>query len=266
MKNALFPVIVSGALGGAVSTVLGLLGSVEQPTINPAANNPTAKIAANSFFISAFQIRIFTVIRVSIRNCYCRDGCFRSSVFTFHCFQAINFWDHCTTDAMNSYLERLQRELEDATRNADTVALAQAPAGKWSAAQILEHLFLTFKHTSRGLAKCLEQDAPMAARPTLKDRLATILVLNLGYIPSGRKAPERATPRGTPPEEVQPAIVAELQRMASSLDDCERKFGRRAKIMDHPSLGPLTANEWRKFHWAHGRHHARQIRERIGKS
>jgi hypothetical protein len=26
----------------------------------------------------------------------------------------------------------------------------------------------------------------------------------------------------------------------------------------------LTAGEWRKFHWVHGRHHARQIRERIG--
>jgi len=36
--------------------------------------------------------------------------------------------------------------------------------------------------------------------------------------------------------------------------------------MDHLFLGPLTANEWRKFHWVHGRHHARQIRERMGKS
>ncbi|MGZ4836286.1 MAG: DUF1569 domain-containing protein [Terriglobales bacterium] len=35
--------------------------------------------------------------------------------------------------------------------------------------------------------------------------------------------------------------------------------------MDHPFLGPLTADEWRKFHWVHGRHHTRQIRERIGK-
>jgi hypothetical protein len=27
----------------------------------------------------------------------------------------------------------------------------------------------------------------------------------------------------------------------------------------------LTADQWRRFHWIHGRHHARQIRERVGK-
>ncbi|HYW36618.1 MAG TPA: DUF1569 domain-containing protein [Terriglobales bacterium] len=167
---------------------------------------------------------------------------------------------------MNSYLERLRQELEDAIGGASPSALAQAPAGKWNAAQILEHLFLTYKNTNRGMAKCLEQGAPLATRATLKQRVGTLLVVNLGYLPGGRKAPERATPRGMSPEEVQQAIAPELQRMSSGLDDCERKFGARTKIMDHPFLGPLTADGWRKFHWVHGRHHARQIRERIGKS
>jgi hypothetical protein len=167
---------------------------------------------------------------------------------------------------MNSYLERLRQELEDAIGGASPSALAQAPAGKWNAAQILEHLFLTYKNTNRGMAKCLEQGAPLATRATLKQRVGTLLVVNLGYLPGGRTAPERATPRGMSPEEVQQAIAPELQRMSSGLDDCERKFGARTKIMDHPFLGPLTADGWRKFHWVHGRHHARQIRERIGKS
>ena len=167
---------------------------------------------------------------------------------------------------MDSYLERLRQELEDAIGGASPGALAEAPAGKWSAAQILEHLFLTYKNTTRGIAKCLERGAPLATGATLKHRLATLLVVNLGYLPGGRKAPQRLTPRGMPPEEVQQAIAPELERMSSGLDDCERKFGARTKIMDHLFLGPLTAGEWRKFHWVHGRHHARQIRERMGKS
>jgi len=167
---------------------------------------------------------------------------------------------------MNSYLERLRQELEDAIAGASLSTLVQAPAGKWTAAQILEHLFLTYKNTNRGMAKCLEQGAPLATRATLKQRVATLLVVNFGYMPAGRKAPERATPRGMSPEEVQQGVAPELQRMASGLDDCERRFGARTKIMDHPFLGPLTADEWRKFHWVHGRHHARQIRERIGES
>jgi hypothetical protein len=167
---------------------------------------------------------------------------------------------------MDSYLEGLQRELEEATGGAAADGLAQAPAGKWSAAQILEHLLLTYQNTNRGLAKCLAQGAPLATRGTLKHRLAALLVVNLGYLPGGRKAPERVTPRGMLPEEVRQAIAPELQKMDSGLDACERRFGARTKIMDHLFLGPLTANEWRKFHWVHGRHHARQIRERMGKS
>jgi hypothetical protein len=166
---------------------------------------------------------------------------------------------------MKSYLDRLRRELENATAGASTEVLSQAPPGKWTAAQILEHLFLTYKNSGRGLQKCMEQGGPLAARPTLRNRLATLLVVNVGYVPGGRKAPERATPRGMPADEVQLAISAELQKMDLALDECERKFGVRTKIMDHPFLGPLTAEEWRKFHWVHGRHHARQIRERIGK-
>jgi hypothetical protein len=165
---------------------------------------------------------------------------------------------------MNSYLERLRRELEDAVGGASASDLAKAPAEKWNAAQILEHLFLTYKHTNRGLEKCLEQGAPSATRATLRDRFATVLVVNFGYLPNGRKAPERSVPRGMSPEAVQSAIALELRKMSSILDDCERKFGGRTKILDHVILGPLTADEWRKFHWIHGRHHARQIRERIG--
>ena len=166
---------------------------------------------------------------------------------------------------MDSYLERLRQELEDAIGGASGSGMTQSPFGKWSPAQILEHLFLTYKNTSLGTAKCLERGAPWATPATLKQRLATLVVVNFKYLPGGRKAPDRTTPRGMSPENVQQAIVPELQKMGSGLDECERRFGARTKIMDHPFLGPLTADEWRKFHWVHGRHHARQIRERVGK-
>ncbi|MGA7572708.1 MAG: DUF1569 domain-containing protein [Terriglobales bacterium] len=166
---------------------------------------------------------------------------------------------------MNSYLERLRRELEEAAGGASLNDLKRAPVGKWNAAQILEHLLLTYEATNRGMAKCMEHGVPLATRATLKDRVATLLVVNFGYLPNGRKAPERAVPQGRPAEEVRPAVLTELQKMSAGLDDCERKFGAATKIMDHPIIGPLTAGQWRKFHWVHGRHHARQIRERMGK-
>jgi len=167
---------------------------------------------------------------------------------------------------MDSYLERLQQELESATAGVTASGLEQGPSGKWSAAQVLEHLLLTYKNTNKGISKCLEKGVPLATGATFRHRIATLLVVAFGHLPGGRKAPERATPRGMAAEEVRQAIVPEIQRMESGLRDCEDKFGVENKIMDHPFLGPLTAAEWRKFHWVHGRHHARQIRQRVGKS
>jgi hypothetical protein len=167
---------------------------------------------------------------------------------------------------MNSYLESLRREIEQTTGAVGAGALAHAPNGKWSAAQILEHLFLTYKNTTKGLAKCLEQGAPSASRPTVRDRVATALVTGIGYLPNGRVAPERVMPRGIAPEEVRREIATALEKLGESLDACERRFGSRTKILNHPFLGPLTANEWRKFHLVHGRHHVRQIRERLRSS
>src|SRR4029077_9841052 len=116
---------------------------------------------------------------------------------------------------MDSYLERLRQELEDAIGGASPSDLAQAPVGKWNATQILEHLLLTYKGTNRGLAKCLEQGNPLVTGATVRHRVAARHVVNHGYVPAGRRAPDRATPRGMPPQEVQQAIAPELQRMGS---------------------------------------------------
>src|SRR3984957_2716103 len=166
---------------------------------------------------------------------------------------------------MDSYLDWLRLELAEAMRGFTDDGMAQSPLGKWSASQILEHLLLTYQGTNAGLAKCCDKGKPLATRPTLMHRPATLLVVGLGYMPGGRKSPERVVPRGMPPAEVRMAVLPELQKMAANLDDCERRFGARTKIFDHLILGPLTPAQWRKFHWVHGIHHMRQIRERAGK-
>ena len=47
--------------------------------------------------------------------------------------------------------------------------------------------------------------------------------------------------------------------MDKLIAQCEAQYGARNKVLDHPILGPLTARQWRKFHWVHGRHHMKQI-------
>jgi len=49
--------------------------------------------------------------------------------------------------------------------------------------------------------------------------------------------------------------------MDEIISQCEERFGRRTKLLDHPILGPLTGQEWKKFHVIHGWHHEKQLRQ-----
>ena len=159
-------------------------------------------------------------------------------------------------------LVRLHDELQAAIRGLTDVALSKAPAGKWSPGQILEHLFLSYRGTNFGIGKCLEIGKPLATSSTLPQRLKTLVVVGFGYMPSGTDAPKVAVPKGLPTTEVRLSIFAEIEKMDSGLADCERRFGPRVKLMDHPILGPLSVSQWRKLHLVHARHHIKQIRER----
>jgi hypothetical protein len=160
---------------------------------------------------------------------------------------------------VNTYLQRVQDAIAEATRGMDAVQLTRHPEGKWSAAEILEHLDRTYKTTVPHLQKCLDAGQPTASRPTLAQRLAVGIVVGLGYMPSGRKAPEYAVPKGLPPDEVLRNLPVHVVDMDRVLAECERRFGAHCKLANHSILGPLTAQQWRKFHWVHTRHHMKQI-------
>jgi Protein of unknown function (DUF1569) len=164
---------------------------------------------------------------------------------------------------MESYLKRLQTELKTTIEGATDAAMQKAPEGKWNSDQILEHLYLSYKNTNKGIAKCLETCAPLATGATVKHHLIRSVVLGLGYLPGGFEAPKRVVPRGTALDEVRSRIFSEIESMDAGFTACEQHFGVATKILDNPRLGPLTAKQWRKFHLLHGKHHARQIRERI---
>ncbi len=160
---------------------------------------------------------------------------------------------------MDFYVQSLREALERATEGLTPEQLERRPGEKWSAAQILEHLSLTYSGTIKGMEKCLAAGKSLATSPTVKQRVAAAVVVGLGHMPEGRKAPERSMPRGLPASHVLPQIWANLEAMDGVIARCERQFGAKLKILDHPILGPLSAHGWRKFHWVHGKHHARQI-------
>ncbi len=160
---------------------------------------------------------------------------------------------------MDEYLERALRLAEAAAGKMSPMQLGRRPAeGKWSASQILEHLSRAFSSTTRLLEKHLAAGEPAHRRASLGQRCRTLLVIELGYFPTGRPAPEFTLPQGIAPEEALPRFRQTLVAMDDAITRCQRQFGA-TKIASHQIFGPLTARQWRRFHWVHTRHHARQI-------
>ena len=160
---------------------------------------------------------------------------------------------------MSAKLEQLGRDISEAMDGMTPEEWSRHPDGKWSAAEILEHLNLSYVGTAKNLERCLASAHTVASSDRSSKRLQRIVVTRLGIFPSGRKSPERVLPRGLPVEQVTGEILKNLERMEHVIADCEARFGSKLAIADHPALGPLTAKEWRGFHLTHGRHHLKQI-------
>jgi hypothetical protein len=166
---------------------------------------------------------------------------------------------------MDSHLKRLQQALSEATAGVSAEELSWHPPGKWCVDEVLEHLYLTYTGTIKGFTRVLEAGKPLvASATTLRQRARTLVVVGLGHMPEGRKAPRTAEPRGLPGATVRAEIAGKIAEMDEIIARCERELGggkfRGQAILDHPILGPLTAKQWRKFHLVHGMHHVKQIR------
>jgi hypothetical protein len=161
-------------------------------------------------------------------------------------------------ERMDGQVEATLKLIQDATAGMSPDDLSRHPEGKWCAAEIVEHLLITYTATTAGLRKVLAKGKPLARKPTLKDRVFQFAVLGVTYFPTGRKAPEATLPKGLDPAQVVRAVSQALPDMEAAIADCEKQFGK-VRIADHPVLGPLTPKQWRTFHYVHARHHMKQV-------
>ena len=140
----------------------------------------------------------------------------------------------------------------------------RAPAGKWTPAQIVEHLALGLNLSAETFHK-RRNHAPMSRRRrTPAEHVARFFAFGLQWFPPGRKAPERTMP---PPQIERATAEAHFLEGIEAWDQVDRALlpERRSNLfVKHPRMGDLTVEEWMRFHVIHARHHARQIRERIG--
>lgn len=156
-------------------------------------------------------------------------------------------------------LEQVERELAELTARLTPEFMQVSRDGRWSPAQVLEHLMITYSSTARLGRKLLAKDDVRPLPRDLKQRLAQFLLITMGYFPPGRKAPEFTIPQGMDFREVLRQINDSLHEMDEVLASAEARWGRAA-VASHPVLGPMSVAQWRKFHRVHSQHHFKQIR------
>lgn len=141
----------------------------------------------------------------------------------------------------------------------------RGPAGKWTPAQIVEHLALGLEWSAEKF-RARRNHGPMARRPrTPAEQIAKLFIFGLRWFPPGRKAPERSVPA---PTISRASAEAHFLAGLEAWDQLDRELlpERRSNLfVKHPRLGDLTIEEWMRFHVVHARHHARQIRQCVGK-
>jgi len=166
---------------------------------------------------------------------------------------------------MNARMDRLREEIEETTRDMGDSDWSSAPRERWSSAEILEHMGRSYGTTAKMLELRLEAGGPPEVRTAkVTEFLKKFLVVDLGIFPSGTKSPEMVRPQGDPGLVARERALKNLLRMDAAIAVAEMRWGN-APIAMHPVLGPLTAGEWRKFHFVHGQHHLAQIRKRVPK-
>ena len=139
----------------------------------------------------------------------------------------------------------------------------RAPSGKWTPAQIVHHLAISLETSSRTFDE-RRGKPPMRRRPrTPRERIAYLLVLQIGWVPSGRQAPAVTRPAERPDAR---AVERQLRDGVARFLTLAQELlpARRDDLfVKNPALGDLTLPEWLRFHVRHCAHHARQIRARL---
>jgi hypothetical protein len=160
---------------------------------------------------------------------------------------------------MDPRLEKLKANLESAVEGMSSEQLSWHPPGKWCAAEVLEHLYLSYIGTVGGFERVMRKGKPLGSRASMAQRVLTSVVVGLGHIPTGLKAPAIVQPKGLLAEQVRNEIGGKIVAMDAIITQCEARFGGGVHVLDHPILGPLNATQWRKLHVVHGQHHLKQL-------
>ena len=172
---------------------------------------------------------------------------------------------------MHAGLQQVVRQINASLRGLDRDNAQEHPGGcahDWSVQQVVEHLILTYRATTRQLESRLRKGrSRRKLERTWLQWSLKVMVLRFGKLPSGVPALDESRPspgefEAMDGEDLGALLYAEMQLMDAAIERCRSKFGRQ-QVAYHPWFGPLRVDQLRRYHLIHGAHHGVQIRSAI---
>lgn len=136
-------------------------------------------------------------------------------------------------------------------------------ATPWTTQDVIEHLMLTYRETAALFDRYLDRKSPSQKPLETKHHVLQFLVIRCGGFPRGVSAPGNTCPGkcGMQPmsgDELCACMRSELEKLDAKIDECHQTF-EKTPFAPHFVFGPLTADQWRRFHVVHGLHHLKQL-------
>ncbi len=125
--------------------------------------------------------------------------------------------------------------------------------GKWSPAQVAEHVALAYETSDALLRGPAPGGAPRFLRPLLRGVLMG-MVLRREAFPRGSRSPKIMQPATVPAE--RGIVLERLHAAAAAFDAHARAHG---PAVEHPFFGAVPLENFIRFQEIHTRHHAAQL-------
>lgn len=127
-------------------------------------------------------------------------------------------------------------------------------SGKWSPAQVVEHVTLAYETGRRVLyGDVPSRGLPRIFRPLVR-RLLINPVLRTGRFMSGSRSPKIFQPSGSPA-----AVGLLLDRFQAATSGFAKDAAGRPPTLEHPYFGRLSVADFVRFQAIHARHHQAQL-------
>jgi hypothetical protein len=158
----------------------------------------------------------------------------------------------------NDNREAVARFIADARRVSGSAWLMPPGPGKWSPAQVVEHVCLAYELSQRAIHGTFPgPSAPRFLRPVIR-KFFLDPVLRNGRFGKGGKAPAVFQPTGSPG-----TAASLLSRLEAASDGLSRALEAEARngrpFITHPFFGRIPATDFMRLQQLHTEHHRVQL-------